>query len=749
MMEAILNYACGTAWFRRIAMNPFRGLIAVLARVRSLLINSGERFFRRRSVLRAGLCPDWPCVYRAVVFGDASLLHRKSIPGGVAVSGAGPRSGPKRSLVLVRYGLTAALLLAVGWLVVLPDHAEAQTPSTLVSNLNKSATSFDYAVGPLAGFQFTQAQQFTTGSNSAGYTLTAVVLVKDNVLSHAQVSIYTNANDDSPGTSLYTLGSPNTTIGRVSFPAAGNGVALSADTKYHVVVQSSSGSFSIGGTGDNAEDSESLADWSILDYRHWRNSDAATWRTNSDKLRIKLIGHAGAPTPVSTDASLSALVLENAADNSAITLSPAFQSGTTTYSATVAAAVETITIKPTTNDDGASFKFLDDTDSEITDANMNKDGQQVSLQVGSNTIKVEVAAEDAGTTQTYTIMVTRSTDTTAPTVSTATVYGSFLEITFDEDLAAAWALSNRAFTVKKTQGNSERTVRLSGSPSIRGAATVRLRLAAPVIHTDTNVKVSYAKPSTDYGNRLEDAAGNEVASFTDQPVTNNSEPGLECVEHGYSRLSSLTVGGVGGSLVSMEPSFDSAVKYYIAWMNAGTSGVTVSTTARNSGSTRYVDVLQRKEKRVPSGPRQGEHVYVDYVKVTTVHDFGRYCYKSTYYVDAYTPKTERPDGLYANAASAYERPGAELRFFVRLSPAQSSEVTVDYATADGTAKAGSDYEATEGTLTFDAGDTGKWVTVAVLDDDHDEGLETMFLKLSNASGASVQRGTAFGFISNS
>ena len=73
---------------------------------------------------------------------------------------------------------------------------------------------------------------------------------------------------------------------------------------------------------------------------------------------------------------------------------------------------------------------------------------------------------------------------------------------------------------------------------------------------------------------------------------------------------------------------------------------------------------------------------------------------------------------------------------------------VDYATSDGTAVAGSDYTAASGTLTFAAGETEKTVTVAVLDDSHDEGYETLTLTLSNATGAHIADASATGAINN-
>ena len=76
-----------------------------------------------------------------------------------------------------------------------------------------------------------------------------------------------------------------------------------------------------------------------------------------------------------------------------------------------------------------------------------------------------------------------------------------------------------------------------------------------------------------------------------------------------------------------------------------------------------------------------------------------------------------------------------LDFAVTLSRAAAHDVSVDYATEDGTATAGADYTAASGTLTFAPGETAKTVSVAVLDDAVDEGKETFKLKLSNPRGA--------------
>ena len=110
----------------------------------------------------------------------------------------------------------------------------------------------------------------------------------------------------------------------------------------------------------------------------------------------------------------------------------------------------------------------------------------------------------------------------------------------------------------------------------------------------------------------------------------------------------------------------------------------------------------------------------------------------------------RPEVSVADA-SATEAAGASVAFEVSLSRAFTTaahRVTVDYATSDGTAVAGSDYTATSGTLTFAAGESSKTVNVPILDDTVDEGSETFTLRLSNATGARIGDGEATGTITN-
>ncbi len=88
-------------------------------------------------------------------------------------------------------------------------------------------------------------------------------------------------------------------------------------------------------------------------------------------------------------------------------------------------------------------------------------------------------------------------------------------------------------------------------------------------------------------------------------------------------------------------------------------------------------------------------------------------------------------------------------FEVALSSPSSQTVTVDYATADGSATAaGSDYTTTSGTVTFAPGETSKTVTVLVRGDIVVEPDEDLFVNLSGAVNAAIADGQGKGTIQN-
>ena len=234
------------------------------------------------------------------------------------------------------------------------------------------------------------------------------------------------------------------------------------------------------------------------------------------------------------------------------------------------------------------------------------------------------------------------------------------------------------------------------------------------------VTISYAKPTS--GNILKGTRGIEVASFTGYPVGN---PPLPLALKSAVILS-------GGYTMDLRFTRD---------LDPTAVPPTDSFRALSGGITHTVDRIEFD----PDDPR----VVRLFASLTPFSLAG-------------TPKTiqyTRPanGGLrsaggvevadfFANAVSSTdplltvddvtvtEGEDATADFTVRLTPAATATVTVDYATEDASAMAPGDYTATSGTLTFDAGETEKTVSVPIVDDSVEDDGETFNLRLSNPSG---------------
>ena len=143
-------------------------------------------------------------------------------------------------------------------------------------------------------------QAFTTGSNSAGYSLRSVDVEFSNIdsalnPSHLTVDIYTESNLF-PGSSLGTLTNP------ASFPAStsdqtltftSTGIDLDASTTYFLVIDLSSAESAslMRLTGSDSEDGGGQAGWSIGDgfsRRAWNTTGA--WSTFASSMKLSLGG---------------------------------------------------------------------------------------------------------------------------------------------------------------------------------------------------------------------------------------------------------------------------------------------------------------------------------------------------------------------------------------------------------------------------------------------------------------------------
>jgi len=87
-------------------------------------------------------------------------------------------------------------------------------------------------------------------------------------------------------------------------------------------------------------------------------------------------------------------------------------------------------------------------------------------------------------------------------------------------------------------------------------------------------------------------------------------------------------------------------------------------------------------------------------------------------------------------------------FTVTLTAGSTVQVNVDFATANGTAIAGSDYQSTSGTLTFTPGQTTQPVSVTINSDISFESNETFLVNLSNPVNAIIHDAQGVGTILN-
>jgi hypothetical protein len=117
-----------------------------------------------------------------------------------------------------------------------------------------------------------------------------------------------------------------------------------------------------------------------------------------------------------------------------------------------------------------------------------------------------------------------------------------------------------------------------------------------------------------------------------------------------------------------------------------------------------------------------------------------------YFEQIYVPNTMV---LIANSVSLGDvtvNEGSSADFTVSLGQASPSTVSVDWATQDGTATAGSDYAAAGGTVTFAPGETAKTVSVPVTSDGDVEPEENFAVNLSNPVNTRIRDANGVGTI---
>jgi hypothetical protein len=169
-----------------------------------------------------------------------------------------------------------------------------------------------------------------------------------------------------------------------------------------------------------------------------------------------------APSTVST---LSALTLSSGS------LNPGFVSNTASYTASVANATTSITVRPTLTATAATVRV---NGSLVTSGS---DSQSIPLTVGNNTITVVATAQDGTTTSIYTVTVTRISNVS--TLSSLSLSSGSLSSIFAPNTTSYTAIvaDTTSITVTPTISNSFGSVRVNGTWVTSGSASQSIPLA--------------------------------------------------------------------------------------------------------------------------------------------------------------------------------------------------------------------------------------------------------------------------------
>jgi len=194
----------------------------------------------------------------------------------------------------------------------------------------------------------------------------------------------------------------------------------------------------------------------------------------------------------------------------------------------------------------------------------------------------------------------------------------------------------------------------------------------------------------------------------------------------------------------------SHLSYQNVTVNLGYTGIAAAEDYTTSGAVITIPAGSLTGAAIITGvdeilDEENETVIVDIASVTNGSESG------TQQVTATITDDDAPPSISINDPSIAEGNAgtATLQYTVSLSAASGKTVTVDYATANGTATtAGSDYTAASGTLTFTPGETSKNINVTVNGDVAEELNETVLVNLSAPTNATISDSSGAGTIMN-
>ena len=416
-------------------------------------------------------------------------------------------------------------------------------------------------------------------------------------------------------------------------------------------------------------------------------------------------------------AELSALALTDPDDaNVGYALTPAFDAAVDTYTAAVPSGVDAVKLSATADDSGASVSIANDDDTGTADEAV------LDLAEGSNVLSVTVTAADPATVETYTVTVTRAAGPPGRVTGLAVTPG-------DGRLAAVWEEVADA-TGYKVQWKS-------GSETFAGAAAdsreAVIASGATLSHAITGLSNGTAYTVRVIATKTGAADGPASEEVTETPSLPELTIGDATATEGSAVAFTVTLSRVASSSVTVEYSAaveagDTATLDASAPGGADFTAASGTLTVTAGSTTGTVSIATAGD----TTHEDDETFTVTLTSPAGATLAGASTAQGTIVDDDSPPAVQVPGDV-----SVTEGAGVTAPLAVGLSAASGKTVTVNWATADDSAVAGSDYTAASGTLTFDPGVTSMTITVAILDDGVAEPQESLDVILSNAASATL------------
>ena len=723
----------------------------------------------------------------------------------VLPAGPGCLRDARRGLVRSARALAAAALLALSGALALPAAAQAQEIA-LVSNISESGTQVTFVtpvgfqLGGIDSGETRISQRFTTGPNTAGYSLQSVVLNLGTNLgsgSVVQVAIHEESSGN-PGTLLGVLDNPAdpfgdnpATAGNRTFSAP-SALSLDANTNYWVVLRDTTSA-----TGANnyrvrltTSNNETTTHGFSISNGHQAGTPG-NWSENTlSVVKMEVRGTLAPPT-------VTSVVVASAPQSGDTYRSYETIRFTVTFS-------EPVEVKPhgrlrlkvgLDNPGGASGStveavFSGQSKSERPTADTPQvsvsrhlhfeykvqlfDRDEDGVRIGANALRLasgaRIQGEGGGDADldhpAYGTQSDHKVDGTADVPMIERI-----------EVVSTPRLTSKGTTNRDTYGEGETIrieVRFDQPVVVEGEPTFALEVGNPCravceayyesgSGTDTLV-FAYLVLEVDIdrngiairGNPIEVVSGDSIRNAADQ------EAHLSSKGKGTQRGHKVDGSRAAGPHLSVEDAeaheADGEMEFTVRLEPHGLGIVTVDyATADGSGDTGAVAGEDYTETRgtLTFNPLETERTVSVPVMDDAHEDDGE-----TFTLTLSNPDGARfrggdheatgtihnsdPPAVSVSDASATE--GDTIEFTVSLSAASGRQVTVQYATSDGTAESGTDFTATSGTLTFAAKETSKTVSVPTTGDSEEEEDETFALTLSNPADATLGDATATGTI---